>query len=193
MADDKQQPRKEPEIPPWFADAEEANFALLPKKAGAKTKLTPHLKARVCRLIAMGVPVDVSVAACGISKSVYYKWMALGNSNRAGIYHEFVEDIHRSTAISHSRMSLFIGQAASKGDWRAAAFHLERRHSKHWNRRDTIPIDDGEPGALVAAHRETIVAIVETPETREAVRLLAAAMVPVRDREKEIVDGEVFD
>ena len=149
------QPRKETEIAAgisaaWaIAMSEDSNdSAPKPKgKPGRKTKLTPERQRRIVDAIRAGCYVETAAATSGVTKETLYQWLKRGNKYPGTIYEEFVHAVHDATAQAEMRDVLTISKAASEGDWRAAAWRLERKFPKRWGtvNRTEISGVDGKP------------------------------------------------
>ena len=104
--------------------------------AGRKTKLSPDLQKRLLAAIAAGNYIHTACAAVGIGESTYFKWLERGRAGESP-YREFIEALTR--AEQQAIVSLVeIVRSHAIGDWRAAAFLLERRQKKDWGRYDTL-------------------------------------------------------
>ena len=103
---------------------------------GRKTKLSPDLQKRLLAAIAAGNYIHTACAAVGIGESTYFKWLERGRAGESP-YREFMEALTR--AEQEAVVSLVdLVRSHAVGDWRAAAFLLERRHKKDWGRHETI-------------------------------------------------------
>ena len=106
---------------------------------GRPTKLTPELQERVCQLLRAGNFVDAAVKAAGISPATHYDWIKRGDPGRRAkkdardrAYRAEVEaalDAVEANALEQ------IAFAARNGQWRAAAWYLERAHPDRWAKR----------------------------------------------------------
>ena len=106
------------------------------KTTGRKTKLSPDLQKRLLDAIAAGNYIHTACAAVGIGESTYFKWLERGRAGESP-YREFIEALTR--AEQQAIVSLVkIVRSHAIGDWRAAAFLLERRQKKDWGRHETL-------------------------------------------------------
>lgn len=186
MADESK--KEEKKLAPWFADKDDVGYGSRP--VGRPGRLTYGMIKRIATMIEMATPVQYAAMACGISKVTYYKWLKIGNASRSGIYYEFVNAIHRATAIAHSRSAIAIA-SAQQGDWRAAAFVLERRFPKEWGKHDKLEID-ATTKITVEERRQNMQAVVAKPHLVASMLEMAEMMRPKRGA-SDIVDGEVVD
>ena len=89
------------------------------------TKLTPELTRDITSYISEGNPPTIAATLVGISPSTYFNWMSKG-SEKTPRFMEFSELIKRATAQSIVNRVAHIARAADGGNWRAAAWLLER-------------------------------------------------------------------
>ena len=105
-------------------------------KRGRPSELTPELKERFLNAIAAGSHYEPACAYAGIAYSTFREWMQRGigtNRRRASNqeYADFAEAVQGAEAKGELSAIASI-RGASKDDWRAAAWMLERRHSDRW-------------------------------------------------------------
>ena len=93
-------------------------------------KYTPELHENICKLIRAGNYRETACAAVGIHSGTLRKWLraaAAGDSR----YIKLAEDMAEAEAVAESRFNTVItasaGTAQKPGDWKAAAWWLERR------------------------------------------------------------------
>lgn len=167
-----------------------------PKRpVGRPPKLDAELIKRLTDLIRMGNYIEVACAGVGINRELMYKWMRDGHDQRVGLKRDLVEAFQKAVAEAEMRDVYRLDGFAAK-ESKVLMWRLERRWPTRWSRREQLAIqhNGGEASPVqIQAHRERLIEIVETPETRDAVRLLAAAMVPKREREKDVVEGEILE
>lgn len=117
-------------------------------KRGRKSKLTPELQEKICKYIENGYTVEQACALSGISESTYYDWKKRGKKAKSGKFSDFLEAVKKAEKIAESKYLAIITRAAVgdpekkvKGDWKAAAWYLERRNPKQFARRDFLRQD----------------------------------------------------
>ena len=88
-------------------------------------KLTPELTREITTYIQDGNSPTKSATLVGIAPSTYFNWMSKG-SNQEPRFVEFSESIKRACAQSIAKRLAHISRAADSGNWRAAAWLLER-------------------------------------------------------------------
>ncbi len=99
--------------------------------AGRRSKLTPELAEMIAAALRHGASRTGAAAAAGISVSTFMAWLAKGRDSKSGAYRHLTElvDISEGQAQAQAAQNIF---EASKRDWRAAAWWLDRRHRDDW-------------------------------------------------------------
>jgi len=117
-------------------------------RRGRKTKLTSELQEKICKYIENGHTVEQACALVGIAEPTYYRWLRRGKESKTGKFREFLEAVKSAEKIAESKYLAIITRAAVgdpekkvKGDWKAAAWYLERRNPKQFARRDFLRQD----------------------------------------------------
>lgn len=101
-------------------------------------------------LIVLGLPVNKAVAMVNISESTFYGWMSRGMVERdrlatidgakpkpeEKLFLEFLESLTRARAEAIAKKVAVISSTASQGDWKAAAWWLERQVPEDFGRVD---------------------------------------------------------
>ena len=105
-------------------------------KGGRPSILTPELIKTICATVKAGNYIETAAAVAGIHKDTLYDWLKKASS-KGGIYAEFSDAIKKALAESEARDVLIISEA-SKTNWTAAAWKLERRFAERWGRKDHI-------------------------------------------------------
>jgi predicted DNA-binding transcriptional regulator AlpA len=115
------------------------------KHEGRPSKLTDVIQSKIVKAIRAGNYIETAAAYAGISKTTLYKWMQKGSRKEAPRYAAFVNAVERALAESEVRDVMTIGTAAERGDWRAAAWRLERKNYERWGKREVYDLNlDGE-------------------------------------------------
>jgi hypothetical protein len=113
------------------------------KKPGAPSKRTEQRAAMVCKCVAKGLPFNQAAAIAGISSAHLCAWRSAVPS--------FEERIQRAIARGVKRRLDKI-EAASRGDWRAAAWLLEHCQPEYFSKsRIEVSGPNGAPLAGVVA------------------------------------------
>ena len=116
------------------------------------TKLTKEVTERICLAIRVGNHAKVAAALAGIGETTYYEWLKKSEEpNAKKEYREFRESIERAEAEAEMEAVARIRQASNNGNWKAASWYLERKHSERWGRNDKIRQEiTGADGAPIA-------------------------------------------
>lgn len=132
------------------------------KTAGRKTALLkPDLEQNLLDYIRIGTPVRVAVASAGVAEKSFYSWMARGLAERERlalskgvkenpselIFLQFLQQVERARAEAVTKKIAVIAKSGNDGDWRAAAWWLERQMGEEFGRTDRVEIGgtNGEP------------------------------------------------
>jgi len=99
-------------------------------------KLTPELTREITSYIRDGNSPTESATLVGISPSTYFNWMSKGSNQEPGFL-EFSESIERAKAQSIINRVAYISRAADSGNWRAAAWLLERMAPESFGKNST--------------------------------------------------------
>ena len=95
------------------------------------SKLNDASKKRFIDALKIGAGMEAAANAAGVYYTTARDWMKKGESASSGMYYEFYRDVTR--AIADAEMILLTRiNVASKDDWRAATWILERRHPDRW-------------------------------------------------------------
>lgn len=117
-------------------------------KPGRKTRLTPERQAKIVNAVKAGAYLETAAAAAGINKVTLHRWLRRGERYPGTIYSAFSEAVHEALAQAEMRDVLTISKAAGDGDWRAAAWRLERKYPKRWGTVSRTEITGKDGAAL---------------------------------------------
>jgi hypothetical protein len=106
------------------------------------TKLTPELTREITSYIQDGNTPTISATLVGISPSTYFDWMSKGSNQQPG-FMEFSESIKRACARSIANRVAHISRVADSGNWRAAAWMLERMAPESFGKNSTRAPEGG--------------------------------------------------
>lgn len=115
------------------------------------TKLTPNTQKQITQALRMGATYDLACKFAGISYQSFRNWITraedeltrVSENTRASIrkgeqpYIELFEAVQKAEGDAAIGWLAKIEKAANEGNWQAAAWKLERRYSKHYNRNHT--------------------------------------------------------
>jgi hypothetical protein len=125
------------------------------KTAGRKTALLQaDLEQTLLDYIRIGTPVRVAVASAGVSNQTFYSWINRGMAERERlklvegaknnpsevIFLEFLDKVERAKAEAITKKVAVIAKSGNDGDWRAAAWWLERQMPEEFGKTDRVEI-----------------------------------------------------
>ena len=93
---------------------------------GRPSSLTPDVVNRILSAIRCGATNKTSCEAAGVSESTLYRWLDRAKDGNDPDCSEFSRRLHRARQEGVTARLALIQKAATKGDWRAAAWLLER-------------------------------------------------------------------
>ena len=123
--------------------------------AGRPSKLTPERAQAIALAVSEGHYLQHAAAAAGVARSTVHSWLARGQKARERLdgggepepdeepYLDLLEALEGAEKCAAELGIAPIRDAMERGDWRAAAWYLERRLPGHWR-----------PGANGGAHDE---------------------------------------
>jgi hypothetical protein len=123
-----------------------------------KTILTEEIQRHMCQAFEIGATDRIACDFAGIGEATYYEWMEKGKAGRKP-YAEFAEQVTLSKGRAAMGWLAKIERAANQGDWRAAAWKLERRYPDDFGRTITKHemdegVTTGLSGLLAALTKE---------------------------------------
>lgn len=107
--------------------------------SGSKTKLTPAIHSQIVSYIAAGAYVKHAAESAGISHHAASLWLSKGKTGEEP-YAAFYRDVQAAKAKDAVRDVQIISKAGVDGDWKAAAWKLERKHPKLFGQRHQIEL-----------------------------------------------------
>jgi len=110
--------------------------------AGRTRKLDKELIAKLSGLVRSGLSNKDAAKACTLSESSFYAWMKKGRedheADEISIEWMLYWALERAKADLQNDLLASINVAAMKGDWRAAAWLLERRFPEDFGKTQMI-------------------------------------------------------
>jgi len=105
---------------------------------GVRTKLTPMVQDRILQALRAGAYRGTACAFAGISKTAFGNWILWGEEGRKP-YADFAQAVAKAEAdfIVASTTSI---RLASKTQWQAAAWLLERKYPEMYGQRQRMPL-----------------------------------------------------
>lgn len=142
-----------------------------PKKVVAKKQLAPGrpspimdetTESALLDYIRIGTPIRKAVAAVGIAEKTFYNWMTRGLNERErlatvpnaksnlteGVYLQFLQNVERARGEAVTKKVAVIAKAGNEGDWRAAAWWLERQSPEEFGKTDRIEMTGNNGDAI---------------------------------------------
>jgi transposase len=115
------------------------------------TKLDDIVEKKIIDLIRAGNYIETASACVGINKSTLYDWLKRGAREaerleqnpkakpnpKEEIYMKFSNAVEIAMAEAEARDVMIIANA-SKADWKASAWRLERKYPNKWGRQDHV-------------------------------------------------------
>jgi len=99
---------------------------------------------------------STAAEAAGIGKSTHYQWIEKGEQGLKP-YAEYAEAIKRAEAEAEMNAVKVI-QAASRENWTAGAWYLERKFPDKWGRKDKLTQEiSGKDGKPIEIDSKTLV------------------------------------
>lgn len=132
-------------------------------KAGRPPKLNADLIDEIARYVRVGNYIETAAIAAGVHKATFYNWMKQANKLRELLARaqetgekpkltkfdrltlKFLDAVEKATAEADFGDVATI-KTASKTNWQAAAWRLERKDPKRWGRQDKVIGELSGPG-----------------------------------------------
>ena len=131
--------------------------------AGRKTALLDVSKEQtLLDYIRIGTPVRKAVTASGIAEKTFYNWMSRGMAERERqslvpnakdiptevIFLQFLQRVEQARAEAIMKKVAVIAKSGNDGDWRAAAWWLERQVPEEFGKTDKFEIGGANGEAI---------------------------------------------
>ena len=160
-------------------------------KGGRPCKLTPEIQEKIITAIRAGNYMETAASYAGISKVTLYDWLKKGAIAKSGKYKGFSNSVAEALAQSEVMDNNVISRAAQGGDWKAAAWRLERKF-KHWRvpKELTVSGDATKPPVRVETSKapEVDLSKFTTEELEQAEKLFQKMGIPLGDTAGEEED-----
>lgn len=153
---------------------------------GRWSRLTPELQKNLIDAVAMGLFENQIAVKCGLHPMTLKRWLDTGVAEDAyEPFSTFADDFLRRVAEVEAEAVALIRQAGEpvatieeakmRGDWKAVAWWLERRHPLRWGTRVTNPgMADSYALPALNSRSKKATAILKKP-TPEFLKLVASA------------------
>ena len=158
--------------------------------AGRPSKLTPERAQAIALAVSEGHYLQHAAAAAGVARSTVHNWLARGRLARERLdgggepepdeepYLDFLDTVEGAERCAAELGIAPIRDAMERGDWRAAAWYLERRLPSHWR-----------PGANGGAHEEEDAAAAFAADQAAGEELLAKFELPAEMNEERVAEA----
>lgn len=112
--------------------------------AGRKLKLTNDLINELVKLKSAGMTNKAVCDGAGINESTFYDWYNKGeadiSANKDTLFSQFSKSYKKAETTHKMKRVKVIQDAASEGNWQAAAWELERCYPSEYGRRTVTEI-----------------------------------------------------
>ena len=144
--------------------------------------MTPAVHADIIKLVSAGVPLDRAARSSGFDPACVRKWIRWGKSGKGEPYDSFSHDVewHKADAIARCAISV---QKASKEDWRAGAWYLERVDPDNFGRKNSLKVE-------VRRGVQDLLELVEPRMSEEAFGELVHAIASIQGVDEEEAGSE---
>lgn len=103
-------------------------------------------RGKLVAYLRVGNYIETSCALVGLPRRTFYRWVDRGK-RQPGVepFGSFARDVEAALAQSEANDNTVIGKAAVEGDWKAAAWRLERKQWRRWGPKSQVQISiEGE-------------------------------------------------
>jgi hypothetical protein len=116
--------------------------------------LNPEVEKTLLDYIRIGTPVRTAVTSAGITEKSFYLWLNRGIAERERlnlsksakenpsevVFLQFLQSVERARAEAITKKVAVIAKSGNDGDWRAAAWWLERQMRDEFGKTDRVEI-----------------------------------------------------
>lgn len=116
-------------------------------RTGRPSKFTAEVRERILQGLSVGVPLESSARAAGVSYSAFRQWIRRGERGTKGEYADFVRAVREAEGRALLKWLAIIDKAAADGDWRAAAWKAQMCRPELFGTRHQVEVTgrDGRP------------------------------------------------
>lgn len=94
-----------------------------------RIKLNEARTKAILQAIQLGATYEIAAENAGVSRSTLWNWLKRGEEQSTGQFATFLDAFKKAEARAALGALATIHKACNDGDWKAAAFLLERRHN----------------------------------------------------------------
>ncbi len=105
---------------------------------GRPSKLTPEVQEKVLQALGLGNTRGHAAVYAGVGERTFRRWMAEGQEEGEGPYTELRQAVLAAESRAQMLATGCIAKAIRDGDWKAAAWMLERRVPEHYAPRSRL-------------------------------------------------------
>jgi len=107
-------------------------------ETGRPPKLTPAVQEKILQALHLSNHRKHAAAFAGVGERTFRRWMACGANPDDVPYASFRQAVEEAEAKAHVMSMGCIAKAARGGDWKAAAWMLERKLPEHYAPRSSL-------------------------------------------------------
>lgn len=122
-----------------------------PPKASATARHSEEIE-RLLQAIRLGATYKNACNYAGITFGIFRRWMSKGEKDSSGKWHDFFFAVRKAEGEALVGWLARIEKAAQDGDWKAAAWKIERRYPSEYGK-NKIEVSDKE---LMDEYREIL-------------------------------------
>jgi len=93
-----------------------------------REKFNEERQKRIIDAIKIGATYEIAAEQAGVSRSTLYNWLTKGEKQTKGAYRTFLDTFKKAESTAAITCLQVINEEAIKGNWKCAAYLLERRH-----------------------------------------------------------------
>ncbi len=143
----------------------------------SRNRLTPYVVERIVIAIELGNYMETAAAFAGVDRTHFHDWLKRGRhgieNGSTTTFTKFVEEIDK--AIAKAEMDhVEILNKASKKNWNAAGWWLERRYPARWGRKARTSGEEA-PGKSISE-------LIEEAAKRRAAQILKDSKKPKAEK-----------
>ena len=137
-----------------------------------ENELEEALIKRITDKIRAGNYPSTASWSCGVDPKKLIAWGQKGELEGEGPYYELFIAVNQTVALSEADLVEQVQEAANTGDWKAAAWLLERRHAVNWSPKSQAQLNPASDANAPEQVREQL----ESKEVRKSLSDVITAM-----------------
>ena len=108
------------------------------REPGRPSKLTPDVQEKIVQALRLGNHRKHAAAFAGIDETTLRRWMTRGSNPTDEPYASFRAEVEETEAKAKVAAMGCVYKAVIGGDWKAAAWYLERKAPEHYAPRSSL-------------------------------------------------------